>query len=951
MSEPRFEVYDEIGPDHLAASSPAFEDELTARIPQQRPVAEARDLRFAEISGRPAPESLPGRFNVGRLLRRCAGVHESLLAWVPTERSRYTGMGGFVLFTALMAIGSSTIALTIAFDRPWPFVVLPAVFWGVVIFNLDRWIVASPLPEHGFRRVAVFLPRLLMSVIFAVVIAEPVLLIVFKTAVSEQLQKIRTDEASAYQRQLEECNPAQAGTSPPAGADCKDRILTQSTAVRTAQGTVAAAQKAADGSDKELRAADAELAEARRQMTSECRGQDGSRYGDGPVCKRLGGVYATALSHRADVSGQNTKLHSGLDRATQRLATTETGTEKARNDEILAKVAVYRAGQAGKGGLLEQIEALNSVATAHLSLLLAVWAVRLLLIAVDSIPAIAKLSSGTTTYDRLAKEAARLGEEKHKARAIVDEDEAQNWVDESAEDAEIGRAERRHQRDRAADALLLSAAQHRDQQAAQFRPVVGDDQAPFMHATYTLTPPVPAEGPAPRPAPVVSRAESAPARRRKRDDSGEPDSHDPGHAESLGHSWTPLPSISVVALGGPGSGKTTFLAQMYDTLRTNHPFTLTLSDGGPRTHLENWAETIRAPGQQWPDSTATTHLTRYDFTCRVAEDDGLRPILNLAYWDYSGEALLQNTELPGIGKLRDDLSKEIARADALLIIVDGADLRRAWDGDAEARARLLRTLTKIEVYSAPAKCPAQIVVTKWDEVENWRRPDGSLWDRATVIRALDTLEPVQALKQGRRYRSARSYGERGMRVIPVSVVGGAGSTQREGDQLVRVRGAAPVNIDIPFVGLLPDRLDQIYAGKGIEAIEGQLRLARSRLRLAAARAVLKVTGWVLGALPLPGVAGVLAKLGETALTSWVPSYVLDKVELEPRRTRDDLRLLKQARNLRDQASRTGQARFKVMEAFANRLKTFDQAYPPSARPVDQGVFYSSRDDRDDRYFA
>ena len=199
-------------------------------------------------------------------------MSETLLAWVPTDRPRYTGMGGFVLFTALMAIGSSTIALTIAFDRPWPYVVLPAIFWGVLIFNLDRWIVASPLPEHGFRRVAVFLPRLLMSVIFAVVIAEPVLLIVFKTAVNEQLQKIRTDEASAYQRQLEECNPAPTPNDP----RCKDRILTQSTAVQTAQGTVAAAKAAADGSDKEMRTADADLQKATHEMTSECRGQDGS---------------------------------------------------------------------------------------------------------------------------------------------------------------------------------------------------------------------------------------------------------------------------------------------------------------------------------------------------------------------------------------------------------------------------------------------------------------------------------------------------------------------------------------------------------------------------------------------------------------------------------------------------------------------------------------------------
>jgi len=275
-NDPRFEPYGEFGPAHFAEPAAGRGRESTVRVPPQRapePAEVARDLRFAEISGMPAPEPEPGRFHVGRLLRRCAGVSETLLAWVPTDRPRYTGMGGFVLFTALMAIGSSTIALTIAFDRPWPYVVLPAIFWGVLIFNLDRWIVASPLPEHGFRRVAVFLPRLLMSVIFAVVIAEPVLLIVFKTAVNEQLQKIRTDEASAYQRQLEECNPAPTPNDP----RCKDRILTRSTAVQTAQGTVDAAQAAADGSDRQLRTADADLQKATREMTSECRGQAEAR--------------------------------------------------------------------------------------------------------------------------------------------------------------------------------------------------------------------------------------------------------------------------------------------------------------------------------------------------------------------------------------------------------------------------------------------------------------------------------------------------------------------------------------------------------------------------------------------------------------------------------------------------------------------------------------------------
>ncbi|MET7396426.1 DUF4407 domain-containing protein, partial [Dactylosporangium sp. NPDC005572] len=677
------------------------------RMPETGGTDAARAVVFSKISGQPTPADLPGRLNVGRLLRRCAGVHEDLLAWAKVDRARYTGMGGFVLFTAMMAVGSSTLALMIAFDQPWYVVAAPALFWGVLIFNLDRWIVSSPLPEHGLRRVATIAPRLLMALVFGVVIAEPVVLKVFETAVTEQLTKIRVDAAEARRSLLEQCNPASDAAPVPAErqADCKDVTIPQSNAVETAENTRDAAQQAVTASAAALTKANEDVEAARGQMNNECRGLDGSPHGNGDVCKLLTGVFNETTANRDRLAAEDANLRKALDTANQAVAGKQAEADRQRTEEINRRLADWSADENKKGGLLERIEALNSVAAEHFSLLIATWAIRLLLILIDCAPAIAKFT-GSTTYDRLVRAEARLGEQKHKARSMVEEDQAMNWADESEEHAEIGRAERRNERDRAADALLLSAALHREQQAPQFRPIAGDDHLPFGRATYTLASRVESAGAAYRPPVADFGAQAPPAGPDGGDDSeGGPDRRDRGgQAGRLAHAWGPMPSFSVVALGGPGSGKTTFLAQMYDRLRRTHdgqPFRLTLSDGGPRTHLENWADTIRRPGSEWPDSTTGAHLTRYEFTCSVAEGEVHRPVLRIGYWDYSGEALLQNTELPDIDELRHDLSEKVAAADALLIIVDGEQLRRAADGDEHAKDLLTRTLTKIEVWAEP----------------------------------------------------------------------------------------------------------------------------------------------------------------------------------------------------------------------------------------------------------
>src|SRR3954454_15578297 len=78
----------------------------------------------------------------GRLLRRPTGVHEGILATVPTDRARYTAMGGVVLATAGLAMQSMGVCLFSVFGK-FEWVIVPAVLvWGLFILCLDSYLMA-----------------------------------------------------------------------------------------------------------------------------------------------------------------------------------------------------------------------------------------------------------------------------------------------------------------------------------------------------------------------------------------------------------------------------------------------------------------------------------------------------------------------------------------------------------------------------------------------------------------------------------------------------------------------------------------------------------------------------------------------------------------------------------------------------------------------------------------
>src|ERR1043165_5810594 len=132
-----------------------------------------------------------------RRLRGLIGVQEESLDWVPSDRPRYTTMSVIVLTTGVLG-GLSMLAVASGLFTgwfAWPAAVAIAGVWGFALITLDRWLIAG---MHGARaRALACLPRLLITVMLGLVMAEPLLVIVFRPAIAQEVADPRHAELAA----------------------------------------------------------------------------------------------------------------------------------------------------------------------------------------------------------------------------------------------------------------------------------------------------------------------------------------------------------------------------------------------------------------------------------------------------------------------------------------------------------------------------------------------------------------------------------------------------------------------------------------------------------------------------------------------------------------------------------------------------------------------------------
>lgn len=286
----------------------------------------------------------------------CSGADTTILKTCSSgEQNKYAGIGATVFFTAVMAFIASSYALYTVFDSIYSAVFF-GLIWGLLIFNLDRFIVSTIKKRKSFS--SEFLqatPRIILAVIIAVVISKPLEMKIFEKEINQVLLEQKNELTLANKQQL-----AQQYTP---GVEALEADIT------ALKGEIAAKESETNA------LYDTYIAEAE--------GREGTLLlGKGPVYKEKREKHDAALS----------ELQSLKETNNQKIADAETGIA-ALNAEYTKVVADSQPIIDGFDGLMARITALGELAW------FPSFFIFLLFLAIETSPIIAKLLSPKGPYD------------------------------------------------------------------------------------------------------------------------------------------------------------------------------------------------------------------------------------------------------------------------------------------------------------------------------------------------------------------------------------------------------------------------------------------------------------------------------------------------------------------------------------------------------------------------
>ncbi|HNE29931.1 MAG TPA: DUF4407 domain-containing protein, partial [Saprospiraceae bacterium] len=291
----------------------------------------------------------------------CSGVDQSILEKCPTDRNKYAGIGATVFFTGVLAFISSGYALYTVFDS-----YLAAVFfglvWGLMIFNLDRYIVMS-MKSYGrwWRDWLVALPRLALAVLLALVISKPLEMKIFDKEIRGELVQM---EQEVFKQQEDRVL-----------ARFQAQIDEQKVQIETLKADIAAKTAARDT--------------LVHMAAQEADGTGGSGH------KNLGPIYR---AKKDDADRAQTELTNLLATALPAIQAKE---QTVRELEAKVQSEIAALNRTGYDGLAARMEALSRLSANSLAILYASLFITLLFVAIETAPIMVKLISYRSPYDYL----------------------------------------------------------------------------------------------------------------------------------------------------------------------------------------------------------------------------------------------------------------------------------------------------------------------------------------------------------------------------------------------------------------------------------------------------------------------------------------------------------------------------------------------------------------------
>jgi hypothetical protein len=293
----------------------------------------------------------------------CSGADLEMLKKCPTESSKYVGIGATIFFTGLFAALSGAYALYTVFDS----IVVASVFglvWGLMIFNLDRYIVSSMRKEgRPAREFTLAIPRILLAILISIVIAKPLELKVFDKEIQPELIVM---EQEAYARQ-------------------EAQLRTRFTPTIDSLKSVVQFLKTEMALKAEKRD------ELRRLAQEEADGTGGSRR------RNLGPIYKVK---KADADAAELELLQLTGENQLRISVLEKNI-RATDSSMISQLNALEKTKIN--GLAARMEALSRITSNSAAVTWAHWFIILLFIAIETAPVFVKLISSKGPYDNLLK--------------------------------------------------------------------------------------------------------------------------------------------------------------------------------------------------------------------------------------------------------------------------------------------------------------------------------------------------------------------------------------------------------------------------------------------------------------------------------------------------------------------------------------------------------------------
>jgi hypothetical protein len=363
-----------------------------------------------------------------RLVLALSGANEEILEYVPSERTRFESLGWAILITSIMAMISMWFALASALGINGIAAIPVAVFWGLVIMGIDRWLITS-MPVEGGRKFAMAVPRVLLAILLGTLISTPLVLRIFQSEIDAQMAVMQQKNYSSFLSAQQRSQVNQQVTT------YSDELQQLNTVINSH-----GAQTGNNAADPELVAYNKQLTQLQSQLTHWtslkatyyknyiCQlygGADCPKKGDGPAAKASYASYQQAAAQVTGTQGQIGNVQGEIQQRDQVLNSTSASSQQQRYAEALNQrplvqaeynTAVQRKNQLqatfyaqnqAAHGILMRLEALSQLSSGNLTVAAARLLLFLLFLVIECLPVTVKLLQRPGQYEAALREAKK----------------------------------------------------------------------------------------------------------------------------------------------------------------------------------------------------------------------------------------------------------------------------------------------------------------------------------------------------------------------------------------------------------------------------------------------------------------------------------------------------------------------------------------------------------------